>query len=136
MIYTSYFAKLRRLPKDIISVSIALYSPKWYKGLEYKALAPKSEILEYWKKSQESSMVKQHKYKQDFCEKVLNNLDREQVLRDLGEMLGFPDKFWYKRDDMNIVLLCYESSKEFCHRHIVADWFAQEEVEVKEWDET
>lgn len=40
MIYTTYFAKLKSLPKDIIPISICGKAPTGYKGLEYKKLAP------------------------------------------------------------------------------------------------
>lgn len=33
------------------------------------------------------------------------------------------------------ILLCYESPKEFCHRHLVADWFNRTlDLDVKEFD--
>ena len=33
MIYTSYFAKLKYLPKDIVPISICGKCPEWYKGI-------------------------------------------------------------------------------------------------------
>ena len=39
MIYTSYFAKLRSLPENIVPVSICGKAPDWYKGLQYKNLS-------------------------------------------------------------------------------------------------
>jgi len=45
MIYTSYFAKLKSLPEDIIPISICAKSPNWYKGLQYKRLAPTYDLL-------------------------------------------------------------------------------------------
>ena len=36
MIYTSYFAKMKDLPDNIVPISIAGKSPDWYNGLEYK----------------------------------------------------------------------------------------------------
>ena len=41
MIYTSYFAKLNKLPEYVIPISICGKAPDWYKGLQYKKLAPK-----------------------------------------------------------------------------------------------
>ena len=41
-----------------------------------------------------------------FYHEVLKNLDPNKVYSDLD----------------NSVLLCYEQSYEFCHRHIVASW--------------
>lgn len=45
MIYTSYFAKLRKIPSNIISIAICAKSPDWYKGLKYKKLAPKYDFF-------------------------------------------------------------------------------------------
>ena len=50
MIYTTYFAKLKSLPKDIIPISICGKAPAGYKGLEYKKLAPKYDFFKKWKK--------------------------------------------------------------------------------------
>ncbi len=45
MIYTTYFAQLRNLPENIIPVSICGKVPNWYKGLQYKKLAPKYDFF-------------------------------------------------------------------------------------------
>ena len=45
---------------------------------------------------------------------ILNKLDKEEVLK-------FLDSF-----ETDIILLCYEKSGDFCHRHIVADWIESE----------
>ena len=48
MIYTSYFAKLNKLPNNIIPISICGKAPDWYKGLQYKKLAPKYDFFIKW----------------------------------------------------------------------------------------
>lgn len=49
MIYTSYFAKLKELEAyGVIPVSICGKVPDWYKGLQYKKLAPKYEFFMEW----------------------------------------------------------------------------------------
>lgn len=40
MIYTSYFGKVRKLPKDIEIIAICGKSPAYYHGLEYKNQHP------------------------------------------------------------------------------------------------
>jgi len=48
--YTGYFAKLKTYEKaGLVPVSIALKTPEWYTGLEYKRLAPTWSILSSWK---------------------------------------------------------------------------------------
>lgn len=34
MIYTTYFANLKKLPKDILPISIAGKAPDWYNGAQ------------------------------------------------------------------------------------------------------
>lgn len=133
MIYTTYFAKLRSLPKNVIPVSIALYPPKWYAGLQYKALAPKASTLKYWKESNDPVMCKQVQYKVEYSQLVLGFTDCKDVLKELGMLIGLEEEDWYKRTDINIVLVCFEKKGEFCHRHIAADWFRINGIEVEEW---
>jgi len=80
-------------------VSIALYSPNFWLGEEYKALAPTHDIwYEYqWKKDQKL-------YTERFNKEVLNKLNPLKVYEDLKDS----------------VLLCYEDG--FCHRFLVAKW--------------
>ena len=51
MIYTSYFAKLDSLPNNIVPISICGKAPDWYKGLQYKKLAPKWNFFKIWKEN-------------------------------------------------------------------------------------
>ena len=67
------------------------------------------------------------KYKEDhdsvfytiqYKKEVLDVLDPKKVFEELGE---------------NSVLLCWEKPSDFCHRHLVADWFKEKlGIEVKE----
>lgn len=41
MFYTSYFANLKKLPDNVVPISICGKAPDWYSGLQYKKLAPK-----------------------------------------------------------------------------------------------
>ena len=47
----------------------------------------------------------------------MDKLDPEQVLKELEGFSGVSED--------NIILLCYEKTGTFCHRHLVADWFNQ-----------
>lgn len=104
-VYTSYFGMKAKLEAEgIVPVSIALWKPKWYEGLEYKKIAPKAFMLkgEY---SQEEYVVFYNRF-------ILDKLDVDEVIQDL-ERLG---------DGKDIALLCYEKPGDFCHRHLFADW--------------
>ena len=107
MIYTTYFSNLRNLPKSIVPVSIAGKAPEWYKGLEYKKLAPKYQFFKIWKETKDNSY-----YIKCFRQQVLEALNVDNVIDELMSITGSDD----------FALVCYEKPTDFCHRHIVAEW--------------
>lgn len=118
MIYTSYFAKLKKLPENCIPISICGKAPSWYTGKQYKKLAPKYDFFMKWKQTHDNDF-----YIKCFKEQVLDNLSVDNVTTELYDGLT---------TDNDIVLLCYEKPTDFCHRHLVADWFNQNGITVKE----
>lgn len=120
IIYTSYFAKLKSLPENIIPVSICGKAPDWYKGLQYRKLAPKYDFFIKWKENHDNDY-----YIKCFEEQVLDKLNIHQVVFDLYETVT---------DDYDIVLVCYEKPTDFCHRHLVANWLTENGYECKEWE--
>lgn len=114
MIYTSSYEKFKTNKYRLVSISKdkgASYideNGKSYEGECYLSLAPKREFFKKWRvlrnevSFEESTMF----YMRHFYHEVLKNLDPNKVYNDLD----------------NSVLLCYEQSYEFCHRHIVAAW--------------
>ena len=118
-IYTSYFAMLRRIPENIVPISICLKAPYWFKGIEYKTLAPTSDIFTQQKANPDNDL-----YASRFNDEVLGSLDREQTINDLKKLGNGSD----------IVLLCYEKSSSFCHRHLVARWLNELAcINAEEW---
>ncbi len=105
-IYTSYFANLRKIPDNIIPISICRKSPKWYNGLEYKGLAPSQSLLSAWQREPNEKA-----YREVF-NNLLKHLNIQAILFDLSNMSNGKD----------IVLVCYEHPSKFCHRHLVAKW--------------
>jgi hypothetical protein len=126
MIYTSYFAKLKSLPDNIIPISICGKAPDWYEGLQYKKLAPKYDFFMKWKENHDNDY-----YIKCFNEQVLSKTNILTTLRDLIDLVNSVDGLVGK----NICLVCYEKPSEFCHRHLVADWLNKNGVECKEWEE-
>ena len=120
-IYTTYFAKLKSLPKDIIPISICGKAPTGYKGLEYKKLAPKYDFFMKWKETHDNDY-----YIKCYNEQVLSKLDPKQVFVDLIELT--PSDITFPK----IALVCYEKSGDFCHRHLVAEWLRQNGYECEE----
>ena len=112
MIYTSSYEKFKTNKYRLVSISKdkgASYideNGKSYEGECYLSLVPKREFFKKWRvlrnevSFEESTMF----YMSHFYHEVLKNLDPNKVYNDLD----------------NSVLLCYEQSYEFCHRHIVA----------------
>ncbi len=125
MIYTSYFAKLKSLPDNIIPVSICGKSPDWYTGLQYKKLAPKYDFFMKWKENHDNDY-----YIKCFNEKVLNKTNILTVLRDLIDLTNAVENHVGK----DICLICYEKPGDFCHRHLVADWLTKNGIECKEYE--
>ncbi len=119
MIYTSYFAKLKELEKqNIIPISICSKTPDWFKGLQYKELAPKYGFFMEWKKNHDNDY-----YIQCFNDQVLKDLNIENVVFQLYSLARAKD----------IVLICYEKPSDFCHRHLVAEWLKQNGFQCEEW---
>ena len=96
---TSYFTKSA---EHSGAVSIAGKCPAWYHGREYKKLAPKYAFFKKYKEDGDEKYYTEQYYKQ-----VLDTLDPKEVYEELGE---------------NSILLCYETTGVFCHRHLVAQW--------------
>lgn len=125
MIYTSYFANLNKLPKNIIPIAICGKSPDWYKGIQYKKLAPKYQFFMKWKENHDNDY-----YIENFEKQVLNPLSQELVLKELFDLLPLEiqkklnesDIPWYENQEIHICLICYEKIGDFCHRHLVAYW--------------
>lgn len=109
-IYTSYFANLRNLDKNIVPISISIWPPKGYNGLEYKALAPSADILKEFKSNHDEA-----KYIWRYEHEILEHLDSDKVLEDLIKMGNGSD----------IALICYEKNGSFCHRHLAVKWLLE-----------
>lgn len=125
MIYTSYFAQLKNLPDNIVPVSICGKAPNWYTGLQYKKLAPKYDFFQEWKKNHDNDY-----YVKCYKEQILDKLDILTVMRNLIDLLLSDGS----ASGCTIALICYEKPNDFCHRHLVADWFNENRFLTKEWD--
>lgn len=116
MLYTSYFSSKKYIKEQGISIS---RWNKFWQGESYPDLFPSQTLLSWWKsltKEEQESEECQHSYFEAYKEETLFKLDPNKVAADLE----------------NKVLLCYEKSEAFCHRHIVAAWLRHWGYEVEE----
>lgn len=95
--FTSNYARIKRLPQDHIIIAISRKPPYWYKGRVELDLAPTSDMLKMSRQDYDAAF-----------QQLLSRLDPAETLSRLGE---------------NCVLLCYESPNTWCHRRAVAEWF-------------
>lgn len=124
MIYTSYFAKLKELENhNIIPISICGKAPDWYKGLQYKKLAPKYGFFMEWKRNHDNEYYIEH-----FQKEVLDGLDATEVILDFSRMA-----YGFNAGENDIALICYEKPSDFCHRHLLAEWLNQNGFKCEEW---
>ena len=111
MIYTSSYKdwKSDKYKTYSISGDRGKNTEPEYQGEYYQALAPKKDFWKKWHKKIGKISEEENNwyYIQEFWKEVLSKLDPSQVYKELDDS----------------VLLCYESSELFCHRHIVAAWF-------------
>lgn len=106
--YTSNFARLRRIQAPLRPVSIARGTPRWFRGPCYEALAPEWEWLRFSREEYDRAFRRR-----------LNQLDPRRVYEDLGEQA---------------VLLCWCKHNAGCHRRLVAEWLEESlGIVIPEW---
>lgn len=122
MVYTSYFARLNKLPANIFPIAISNTVPKGYTGARYLKLAPTGGMLWEFKSTNDVGRFT-IRYEED----ILSNLAIEDILAELSTLSG-PNK--------DICLVCYEKSGSFCHRQLVREWLNQHDISCEEWEPT
>ena len=135
MIYTSYFGKLRSLPDNIIPISITMGAPPWFNGVNYNKLSPKYDFFSEWKRDGDDE-----RFSKCFREQVLDKLSPLRIVSELQLMIPneIKEKMQspiYINEEVNIALICYEKSSDFCHRHLVADWLTENGFKCEEWSD-
>lgn len=119
---TSYFGML-----DLIRHPVAICGkcPDWYlmDALpRYPALAPKIAFFTAWKQGRLDNAG----FIREYERQVLAKLDPEKVREEILALYpGVPEK--------DVTLICYERPNEFCHRHIVSEWFRKNGIECVEF---
>lgn len=112
MIYTGYYAKLNSYKNlGLEPIAISGKVPDFYEGFCYPDFAPRYKMFQRWKNKEITNEGYVEEYRAH-----LNTLNKDEIDFDFKE---------YTVEGNNIILLCYEKSGEFCHRHVLADWLEE-----------
>ena len=112
--YTSYYANLKNIPKEYITVSISGDIPDYIKEevqVWDRRLAPTLDLFNEYKNSPEGP-TRELQYVKRFKKEVLNNRDLNEIIKSWNNEL---------KDNKTYVIMCYETPDEFCHRQIIAE---------------
>ena len=120
-LYTSYFARASKHPR---AISISAKSPPGFPGRRIVKLAPTWDMLRRYK----NDTLGRHSYAIEYLNKLRGVPDTVAVptlVQDVADLFEDGD-----------VMLCYEKTGSFCHRHIIAALLNESgTAEVYELDE-
>lgn len=120
-IYTTYFSKIPRLPKDVKPISISLWPPRGYTGAKMPELAPTRAILQKFKSGGSWS-----EYVEEYERDVLSRLDPHKIMAKIMSISG----------GRPAALACFENLAypgAVCHRTLVAQWLKKAGYDVTEY---
>ena len=108
MIYTSSYKNCKNSSYQTYSISKDRGQDANYNGPCFLTLAPKESFFRVWRNNQGviDELENNYYYMDEFYNQILKELNPEEIYQILD----------------NSILLCYEDSNQFCHRHIVAAW--------------
>ncbi len=108
MIYTGSYKNCKDSNYQTYSISKDKGKDTNYNGLCFLTLAPKESFFRIWRNNQGimDEMENNEFYIKEYYNQILVKLNPEDIYQTLD----------------NSILLCYEDSNQFCHRHIVAAW--------------
>lgn len=118
MIYTTYFSKVNKLPKDVVPIAISQYVPKGVSMARFLPLAPSKNILFRYKEDNDWDL-----YVRDFNKEILDTLNPKETY----------DQLRLLADGKDFALVCYEKDRTHCHRSLVGDWFEKAGMKVIEF---
>jgi uncharacterized protein YeaO (DUF488 family) len=124
MFYTGYYAHTKKYQKaglELLAVSGT--TPAFYCWDKWSLVAPRKELFSKWKLGEIDNDEYLRRYR-EYLDSVLKKIPN--VISDYIECL--------KKHD--VVLLCYEKSGDFCHRHTLAQWLMDnfDVGEIKEYE--
>lgn len=116
-IYTSYFANWRHFPGEAVAVGVTRFKPDYWQGANLESLAPSEGLLRDYRNKNVDEYVFKMRYLGELRERGLT----PEFVR--NELYQYSKGF-------DVVLCCYEKPKDFCHRHILAEWLGTDIEEL------
>ncbi len=124
-IYTGNYKNFSNTDYNLISISGDRGAKENYQGLYIRELAPKRVFWDVWfnnigKISKEDNI---RFYIREYCKTVLSKIDWKEFIN------------LFNNYDYPTILLCYEKSDEFCHRHPLAEYiklYTDIDIEIPE----
>lgn len=125
---TSYFAKFSRLSNEekekYYPIAISQYLPKWFDlsvGEHIADVAPLKELVLRLKEGD----VTHINFTVEYISLLNEFVDIDGFVRYLQEIENMTNK--------EVVLLCYEKSDDFCHRHLLRHYLNKRfDLDIKE----
>lgn len=105
-IFTGSYEKCKS--GNLISISFDKGKSAGFEGKTMLELAPYREFFDKWRNNIGKIPEEENTryYIEQYYKKILSKVDIEELLK----------------DEKDPILLCYEESKDFCHRHVVAEF--------------
>lgn len=122
-IYTSYYRKIDKVGSEFALIQVSNSKPVWFVWNVSKL----PEVYPDWSNVQafKYGVMTEDEFEKAYRDK-LAQLDRNTIL---SKIETIANKDGFERD---VVLLCWEGTGKFCHRHILAEWLGNN---TEEWDE-
>lgn len=124
-LYTSYFANWRKYKQiNAFLISITRFPPKYIdfnkEGIcHWPILAPSKDLLNAYKEG----LLSEDDFRKEYIIQISSNIESTKALNTIRNTLN---------NGTNVILICYEKSSDFCHRHILAEIFDETGYNVKE----
>lgn len=124
MIYTTYLAKLNKIPEESYKIIIARYLPrsfdinKYHKTYHCSELSPSAELLRKYKEKE----IEWSEFERLYTEEITNN---DEVMKIIENMIEVSERI-----GRDIYLICYEKDNNECHRSLLSKYI-REQYKVK-----
>ena len=109
-VYTSYFGMARRFPKEKFIKTAVCYQSVRGIGI-WNSVVPAAELVFGMKRGE----ITKEYYEQEYLKSLYARKD--QIAQNIP---------YFQNSDRDIILLCYEKTGDWCHRHILADFLNKE----------